>query len=201
MHLGPILTCITLISAKDLWVGAGGLRCILVSAGGCSEDQCHACLFSPRTSRALIALRAQQRCPPRNTTCKYTRGGKNTAVQKRIAVPMESCLVPSALHAQAALPIRALRVRFNRFRVRPTRMQRATLECILGGSYTGVQFRAGIGRVGVLATLELGACPLLMHCHPITLIIILIIIFVAHTIIIIIIMVLISFCCQDQRLL
>ena len=121
---------------------------------------------------------------------------------------MESCLVPSALHAQAALPIRALRVRFNRLRVRPTRMQRATLECILGGSYTGVQFRAGIGRVGVLATLELGACPLLMHCHPITLIIIIlitiivvhtiiiiIIIFVVFTMIIITIMVLINFCC------
>ena len=35
-------------SVKDLRVG-GWLRCILVSAGGCSEDQCHACLFSPRT--------------------------------------------------------------------------------------------------------------------------------------------------------
>ena len=149
LHLGPILTCITLISGKDLLVGAGGLRCILVSAGGCSEDQCHACLFSPRTSRALIALRAQQRCPPRNTTCKYTRGGKNTAVQKRIAVPMESCLVPSALHAQAALPIRALRVRFNRFRVRPTRsnVQRWSafwvdliLECSSGQELAGSGF-------------------------------------------------------------
>ena len=77
-------------------------------------------------------------------------------------------------------------------------MQRATLECILGGSYTGVQFRAGIGRVGVLATLELGACPVLMHCRPITLIIITIIVVLT---IIITIMVLISFCCQDHRLL
>ena len=172
------------------------MRCILVSAGAVKINVTRASsLLGPV---ALIALRAQQRCPPRNTTCKYTRGGKYIAVQRRIAVAMESCLVPSALHAQAALPIRALRVRFNRLRVRPTRMQRATLECILGGSYTGVQFRAGIGRVGVLATLELGACPVLMHCHPITLIII--IIFVVLTIIITI-MVLISFCCQDQRLL
>ena len=175
------------------------MRCILVSAGAVKINVTRASsLLGPV---ALIAPRAQQRCPPRNTTCKYTRGGKYTAVQKRIAVAMESCLVPSALHAHAALPIRALRVRFNRLRVRPTRMQRATLECILGGSYTGVQFRAGIGRVGVLATLELGACPLLMHCHPITLIIIInIIIFVVLTIIITI-MVLISFCCQDHRLL
>ena len=98
---------------------------------------------------ALIAPRAQQRCPPRNTTCKYTRGGKNTAVQKRIAVAMESCLVPSALHAQAALPIRALRVRFNRFRVRPTRsnVQRWSafwvdliLECSSGQELAGSGF-------------------------------------------------------------
>ena len=175
------------------------MRCILVSAGAVKINVTRASsLLGPV---ALIALRAQQRCPPRNTTCKYTRGGKYTAVQKRIAVAMESCLVPSALHAQAALPIRALRVRFNRLRVRPTRMQRATLECILGGSYTGVQFRAGIGRVGVLATLELGACPVLMHCHPITLIIIILITIIVVLIIIITIMVLISFCCQDQRLL
>ena len=51
-------------------------------------------------------------------------------------------------------------------------MQRATLERTLGGSYTGVQFRAGIGRVGVLATLELGACPVVMHRHPIIIIIV-----------------------------
>ena len=173
------------------------MRCILVSAGAVKINVTRASsLLGPV---ALIAPRAQQRCPPRNTTCKYTRGGKYTAVQKRNAVAMESCLVPSALHAQAALPIRALRVRFNRLRVRPTRMQRATLECILGGSYTGVQFRAGIGRVGVLATLELGACPVLMHCRPITLIIIITIIIVV--LIIITIMVLISFCCQDHRLL
>ena len=147
MHLGPILTCITLISAKDLWVGAGGLRCILVSAGAVKINVTRASsLLGPS---ALIAPRAQQRCPPRNTTCKYTRGGKNTAVQKRIAVPMESCLVPSALHAQAALPIRALRVRFNRFRVRPTRsnVQRWSafwvdliLECSSGQELAGSGF-------------------------------------------------------------
>ena len=147
MHLGPILTCITLISAKDLWVGAGGLRCILVSASAVKINVTRASsLLGPS---ALIAPRAQQRCPPRNTTCKYTRGGKNTAVQKRIAVPMESCLVPSALHAQAALPIRALRVRFNRFRVRPTRsnVQRWSafwvdliLECSSGQELAGSGF-------------------------------------------------------------